>query len=587
MGTGYNPRIVTSNLVFAYDASNIKSLNIPTQADHGWADWICLVSGTATYSIVDAGVTVYQKTDAGVVSTVVSTTTAPTRGSFSVTSGYTYYSTGGPVNLVVEDQQHSIAPLTMSSTLFWMTANRNPNTAIWVYSPYSTASVKLYDNVASGINSTASNTVIVTQGSNVIFYSSNLNNGLAMSSGQYWITANVPVIATAKQLGEADKNILSPMSTYVYSRYLSYYGSSINSTATMGSTNYVLYDLTNKVMNQTIADGSGGDSAQGLGLEYLSDMYSWGNYLSDYAIVAPYDNTTVSVQYYANNIWNLLENHTLTGGTITAPIYVARDGTTGVGNSATNITGAANNFNTSQLWKWVGNKPFYLCINDASDDEFSVLGWRQSTYYSKPRSGNTWVNLVDAANNLTIVGNPIANTDGSLVFNTDQITQYCFNNSFPYPVDDSTQEVWFYQRGTGACAPLTYSVGGDNHQLLYAQGTLLNPWSLANNFTFTITSIANTWTHLVRTRSKASGVESFYINGVLVGTGTSAPGTSLTSGGALIVGQESDAPMASGGGFDAAQNLDGSVGRISIYNRALSATEVKQNFNASRGRYGV
>jgi len=33
--------------------------------------------------------------------------------------------------------------------------------------------------------------------------------------------------------------------------------------------------------------------------------------------------------------------------------------------------------------------------------------------------------------------------------------------------------------------------------------------------------------------------------------------------------------------------LDGSLSNIKIYNRALSAAEIKQNFNATRGRFGI
>jgi hypothetical protein len=35
------------------------------------------------------------------------------------------------------------------------------------------------------------------------------------------------------------------------------------------------------------------------------------------------------------------------------------------------------------------------------------------------------------------------------------------------------------------------------------------------------------------------------------------------------------------------QYFNGSIFQVSIYNRALSASEVQQNFNATRGRYGI
>ena len=35
------------------------------------------------------------------------------------------------------------------------------------------------------------------------------------------------------------------------------------------------------------------------------------------------------------------------------------------------------------------------------------------------------------------------------------------------------------------------------------------------------------------------------------------------------------------------RTLDGTIGPIQIYNRALPDTEIQQNFNALRGRYGI
>ena len=54
MAVAYNPSIVTNGLVLCVDAGNQKSLNIPSQSDHGYADWYCYISGTATYSIVNS-----------------------------------------------------------------------------------------------------------------------------------------------------------------------------------------------------------------------------------------------------------------------------------------------------------------------------------------------------------------------------------------------------------------------------------------------------------------------------------------------------------------------------------------------------
>jgi hypothetical protein len=68
-----------------------------------------------------------------------------------------------------------------------------------------------------------------------------------------------------------------------------------------------------------------------------------------------------------------------------------------------------------------------------------------------------------------------------------------------------------------------------------------------------------------------------YKDGVLVQTSTTS--TSLTNG---FVGVGN----LSGQGF-ASYNMLGIFYNVRIYNRVLTTTEITQNFNAQRGRYGV
>ena len=578
MGVGYNPKIVTNGLMFAVDAANIKSLNIPSQADSGYSEWVCLDNGTATYSIVSSGVTIYQRSNVSVVTTVVSTSTGPTRGSISVIAGYSYYGIGGPINLVTEGKQHCIAPLTMASNQFYHYASRGDSSqTFYVYSPYSLATVNFMNAPASGgINATPTSNATIGTG--------NITTFTGAGTGSYFFTSNVPVIITVQSSLSQDQTILSPPARYVYQRYAANNSTVVQTTPSNAGT-YVVYDTTYNVMTVQIADGSGGDAAQGLGYEFLSDRYSWGNVCSDYVIVAPYPNTYITTYYWDGTYWQTWDTHSLSG-TQTSPASAQRDGSAGPGVAATNINGTANNMvsGSTVLWKWEGTNPFYLCINDNADDEFSVLGWLSSRT-STTGTSNSWKDITGNNNHLTIYGGPVFNKAGYMTFLSDQISQYMMNSSFPFPTSDNTMECWFYTTSVGAQTPLTYSVAGDNSQLIiFANSTTFQPWTLAVAYNFTVTSIVNQWIHVARTRIKSSGLDNFYINGKLVGSGTTSAGTAVTTNGYLIVGQEADSP---GGGFDANQNLDGNIGRISIYNRALTAEEIQQNFNATRARYGV
>jgi hypothetical protein len=318
MGVFSGPDISESGLVLCLDAANQKSLNIPSQSDHGYADWYCLVSGTVTYSIVNSTGGIIYERNGSTVTTMV-TATGPQRGTFSITAGRSYYGSV-PINLVVEDQHHWIVPLTMAGTQFWNVAGRNNPSTYYVYSPYQTATVNFYDNTTGGLTGTPTSTITVNANSAGTFTSNNLTN--------HWISSNVPIIASTTQT-DADKTILSPMSTYVYQRYQSYIATT-NATTPTNNNSYVTYDSTYKVMNMSIADGSGGDCAQGLGLEYLSNTYSWGNVLSDYTMVFPY-NGTFTTSYWNGSAWVVWDTHTITTGSITNPPRVTRDGTNGPG----------------------------------------------------------------------------------------------------------------------------------------------------------------------------------------------------------------------------------------------------------------
>jgi hypothetical protein len=212
------------------------------------------------------------------------------------------------------------------------------------------------------------------------------------------------------------------------------------------------------------------------------------------------------------------------------------------------------------------------------------------TYYdaanrkSYSGTGNTWNDLIQSIP-MTIYGTT-THQSGYFTFGVNQTTQYIMNTSFPMPTDNHTIECWFRITNNQANqTPYTYSVAGDNAMLLYTNSlTQIAPHSFNNAFAIDVPNMLNKWINFTRTRVRSSGIEFYYMNGVQIGTRTIGVNTAHTTNGYLIIGQEADSP---GGGFDVNQNLDGDFSLISIYNRALSDSEILQNFNALRGRYGV
>jgi hypothetical protein len=88
----------------------------------------------------------------------------------------------------------------------------------------------------------------------------------------------------------------------------------------------------------------------------------------------------------------------------------------------------------------------------------------------------------------------------------------------------------------------------------------------------------NTWSNVTVTW-QSNSFSRIYVNGVLVAsrTITTIPNTNPTATGRIGLGHES-----SGTG-----SWNGAISNFSIFNRALSENEVKQNFNALRGRFGI
>lgn len=571
MGCFAGPKIVNDNLVLDLDAANIKSYQYyPTTTDHGISEWYCFVSGTATYSIITANVSIYQENQ-GVITTVVSGTTNPQRGTISIIAGCTYYG-NGPIFLMVEDQQHSIAPISMAGTKFAnYTIRLNPG-LIYIYSPYTSSNVSFYDATASGVNSTPTSSFSLGKGEVEIIPLPNL--------GWSYISATNPVLCTTTQTG-ADKKILTPASTHVYNRITQFNNTITNTTpSTVGS--YYVTDTTNLVVSDQIADGSGGDTNQGLGYQHLCDRYSWGNSLSDYQIVAPYS-TTVTVSYWNGSSWTVWDTHVLSG-TQSSPVYVARDGTNGAGVAATIISGAAAYMASGSTgpWKWEGTNPFYLCINDTSDDEYSMLGWLNSK--TAQVSTDFCLGDISSTGQIAQSYNDISystNNNGILVLDGSNDYANTASTTFDLSAGVSLEVVFkstdLSSRAQGIMT-LNSTAGRYINFYMPGNGTLRwetwNPASTIGGAFFSSALSNNTWYHVIGTY-KNDGTAVLYINGAVTNSATYTSSSYSSSYVTTCI-------LGSYAGY-----LSGNISLAKVYNKTLTQEEVLQNFNALRGRYGL
>lgn len=180
-------------------------------------------------------------------------------------------------------------------------------------------------------------------------------------------------------------------------------------------------------------------------------------------------------------------------------------------------------------------------------------------------------------------------TASSLTYNSDNT--FGFNGSsnyiiFPENTDFNTQtvsiEVWvktnattqngfWFEKGTVNSQYALFQEGG---QIVWRQTT--NVASL----TATTATYINTSQYAQVVGTYTAGDRRIYVNGVQVASDalnysipTNASGCSIGAYGGFSGGK--------------AYYYNGNIDVVKVYNRALSATEVLQNFNALRGRYGI
>ena len=201
-------------------------------------------------------------------------------------------------------------------------------------------------------------------------------------------------------------------------------------------------------------------------------------------------------------------------------------------------------------------------------------------------SGTTWTDLSGNGNNGTLV-NGVAYSGGnnSLVF--DGVNDFVINSSttnIPVGSSSRTIQFWVYpkadtnnfiQLGTGGGGNQVYIV--EFYNIIGTRYLFTDGINVGNNLTISGSQLPtlNTWNHITFGNSGQNWF--YYLNGALQTSGTFSV-TLNTIGQKYIVGKRDDSP---------ANTMNANMAQVSIYNRALTASEISQNFNALRGRFGL
>jgi hypothetical protein len=204
--------------------------------------------------------------------------------------------------------------------------------------------------------------------------------------------------------------------------------------------------------------------------------------------------------------------------------------------------------------------------------------------------GNNWTNLTNSSANATLVNTPTFNTlNSGGSFNFDK-------NTFEYATvpDQGDLNIWTVEAWAKVTSSLTnqvtaivtgqynlstklnFSIGTNRAPGSYnlCAGFFDGAWRNTEGFSPTL----NTWYHLVGTYDGST--VSFYVNGLLNSflNYAGAP----QSGGEIRIARRWDGVTNNSINF-----FPGDIALIRVYNRSLNTSEVGNNFNAERQRFGV
>jgi len=200
---------------------------------------------------------------------------------------------------------------------------------------------------------------------------------------------------------------------------------------------------------------------------------------------------------------------------------------------------------------------------------------------SYPGTGNTWYDLSGNSLNGTLTNGPTFSGIGatsSIVFDGTNDYVDCGYNSTINSSSQFTIECWYKSSNISIEGILfstnTYGSTPANgyHVEIYQSKLLFQVFPSTSTVQSSITLSNNVWYHLVSTYS--SGTINLYVNTVSGGSGTY---TFNSSTGNLLLGRYPQGQY----------SLNGQMSSIRFYNRALSAYEIKQNFDFYRTRYNI
>jgi hypothetical protein len=202
---------------------------------------------------------------------------------------------------------------------------------------------------------------------------------------------------------------------------------------------------------------------------------------------------------------------------------------------------------------------------------------------SYPGTGTGWFDLSGNENTGILTNGPVYNNENAGYFTLDGANDFINGTSISSQFTaDITAEAWIYVTSAGVdwvriIGTGNNPIGNRTFGLWYASDRRLlwQRYGAGDPSIYPASPIIqlNTWNHVVATTTGSNHM--LYLNGVSIGSNV-ATGPWAASNEPITIGFA---------GIHTYHN--GRISNARLYNRGLSETEILQNFNALRGRFGI
>lgn len=240
---------------------------------------------------------------------------------------------------------------------------------------------------------------------------------------------------------------------------------------------------------------------------------------------------------------------------------------------------------------WVAASSIFNVVTGTLDNIVTnglVFNLDASQKGSYPGSGSNWVDLAGSAT-ATLYNGAVYSSNNSGIISFDGVNDYV-NSGYDLSWNNSNSITVDFWVSPSTISGGNYGIIGKEHPdwewafFQYASNLQLVYWNTAgghtNDMDFAVYAFptANTWYHVVYTWNGSTST--FYVNGTNAGSKVSSnPSINQNRSNNVMIGGHT---YVWGDYY-----WNGKIGSVRFYNRALSQSEITQNYNASKTKYGL